>query len=73
MNQTATYNRCICNLTPEVRDILKILWKRGEIALFHNILLPVVRFLCLSRDQIIASRQAIVRDKRGRDNESTVH
>ena len=22
----------ICNLTPEVRDILKILWKRGEIA-----------------------------------------
>ena len=27
------------NLTPEVRDILKIFWKRGEIAppLFHNI------------------------------------
>ena len=23
----------ICNLTPEVRDILRILWKRGEIAL----------------------------------------
>ena len=40
-------------LTPEVRDTLKILWKRGEIAplgaispLFHNILLPVVRFPC---------------------------
>ena len=25
-------NKWICNLTPEVRDILKILWKRGEIA-----------------------------------------
>ena len=31
----------------KLRDILKILWKRGEIApLFHNILLPVVRFPC---------------------------
>ena len=60
MNRTATFNKWICNLTPEVRDILKILWKRGEIGaispLFHNILLPVVRFSCLSRDQIIASR-----------------
>ena len=25
MNRTATFNKCICNLTPEVRDILKIL------------------------------------------------
>ena len=32
MNRTATFNKCICNLTPEVRDILKILLKRGEIA-----------------------------------------
>ena len=32
MNRTATFNKCICNLTPEVRDILKILWKKGEIA-----------------------------------------
>ena len=71
MNRTATFNKCICNLTPEVRDILKILWKRGEIAsLFPNILLPVVRFSCLSRNQIIASRYAVIRDKRFRDNES---
>ena len=64
MNRKATFNKCICNLTPEVTDILKILWKRGEIApkegaissLFHNILLPVVRFSCLSRDQIITLR-----------------
>ena len=48
MNRSATFNKCICNLTPEVRDILKILWKRGEIALsppFHNILLPVIIFM----------------------------
>ena len=31
MNRTATFNKCICNLTPEITDILKILWKRGEI------------------------------------------
>ena len=24
----------VCNFTPEVRDILKIMWKRGEIAPF---------------------------------------
>ena len=42
----------------EVRDILKLLWKRGEIAflLFSTIFLPVVRFLFLGRDQIFTSR-----------------
>ena len=30
--QTTTFHKWICNLTPENRDILKILWKRGEIA-----------------------------------------
>ena len=32
-NQTTTFNKWVCNLTPEVRDtcILKILWKTGEI------------------------------------------
>ena len=25
-----TFNKCICNWTHEVRDILKILWKSGE-------------------------------------------
>ena len=34
-------------VTPEVTDILKILWKRKEIApLFYNILSLVVRFPC---------------------------
>ena len=32
LNQTATFSKWICNVTPEVVDILKILWKRGEIA-----------------------------------------
>ena len=32
INRTVTVNKGICNLTPEVRDILKILWKREEIA-----------------------------------------
>ena len=32
INRTITFNKWICNLIPEVRDILKILWKRGEIA-----------------------------------------
>ena len=39
----STFNKWICNSTPEIRDILKILWKRGAISpLFHNILIPVV-------------------------------
>ena len=63
MNRTATFNKCMCNLTPEVRVILKnIVEKRRNCSLgalsplFHNILVPVVRFPYLSRDQIIASR-----------------
>ena len=69
--QVMTFNKytyiCICKWTLDVKDILKILWKRGEIApnfsslgaispLFHNIFLRVVRFSCLGRDQIFTSR-----------------
>ena len=32
INRTTAFNKCICNWTLEVRDILKILWKKGEIA-----------------------------------------
>ena len=57
INRAAAFNKCICNWTLEVRDMLKILWKRGAISpLFHNILLPVIRFSCLGRDQIFTSR-----------------
>ena len=31
-NPTTTFNKYICNWRFEVRDVLKILWKRGEIA-----------------------------------------
>ena len=51
INRTTTFHKCISNLTPEVGDVLKILWKKGEIApqehfflLFHNILSPVLDF-----------------------------
>ena len=57
INRTTTFHKWINNLMPEFRDILKILWKRGEIApLFHNILLPIVRISCQNRDQIFTSR-----------------
>ena len=53
MNRTMAFNKCICNWTLEVRDIVKI----GAISpLFHNIMFPVIRFSCLGRDQILTSR-----------------
>ena len=43
--RTTTFNKYICNWTHEVRDILKILWKRGEISpLFHNIFYLLLDF-----------------------------
>ena len=41
----------MCNWTPEVRDILKILWKRGAISPFPQYFLHVIRFSCLGSDQ----------------------
>ena len=47
INPTTTFNRMNLEFDSQVRDILKILWNRGEIApLFPNILLPVGRSLC---------------------------
>ena len=37
MNRATAFNNCICNWTLEVRDILKLLWKRGEFLLFSTI------------------------------------
>ena len=56
--QTSTFNKWIL----EVRGILKILRKRGEIApeeqflLFSTIFFTVFRFSCLSRDKNFISR-----------------
>ena len=41
--------------------------------LFHNVMLPVVRFSCLNRDQIFTLRKAVIQEKRGRDNESRLY
>ena len=53
INWTASFLNWICNLTPKVGHILKILRKKrrncslGAISpLFHIILLPVFRFVC---------------------------
>ena len=58
INRTTTFHKWICNLTPEIRDILKILWKR-EIAPKEQFLLcsTIFRYLllvslCLNRDLI---------------------
>ena len=50
INQTTTLNKWICNLTPEDRDILKILWKRGEIAPKEQFLLFSTIFCYLILD-----------------------
>ena len=46
--RTTTFNKYICNWTLEVEDVLKILWKRGEIGaispLFHNIFYLLLDF-----------------------------
>ena len=49
-----TFNKYICNKILEVRDILKIIG--SNFSSFPQYFLPVVRFSCLSRDQIFTSR-----------------
>ena len=50
VNRTTTFHKWICNLTPEDRDILKILWKRGEIAPKEQFLLFSTIFCYMSLD-----------------------
>ena len=87
INPTTTFNKWICNLTPEVRLYWKYCGKQEKLLLknivqkrrncssgaisplFHNILLPVLRIPCKNRDQNFTSIKAVIRDKRGRDNE----
>ena len=45
--QTTTFNKYVCNWTLDVRDILKILWKRGEIAPYEQFLhFSTIFFTC---------------------------
>ena len=59
--------------------MLKIVWKRGEIAPEEQFLLLSTIFsylmieLLLNGDQIFSSRQAVIRDNRSRDNESRLY
>ena len=73
INWRTIFHKWICNFTSEVRDILKILWKKGDItpsSSFPQYFVTVVWFSCLNRVQIFTSRIAVIRDKRSRDNES---
>ena len=45
-----TFNKCVCILTPNFRDVLKILWKRGEIAPKEQFLLFSTIFCYLLLD-----------------------
>ena len=45
-----TFNKYMCNWTLEIRDILKILWKRGEIAPLEQFLLFSTIFFYLLSD-----------------------
>ena len=52
-------------MTPEVRDILKILWKRGEIAPKEQFLLFSTIFCCLLEDLRVKTGTSFsLRDKR---------
>ena len=55
----------ICNLTPEVIDILNILWKRGEITTKEQLLLFSTMFCDLFLDlQVKTGTRISLRDKR---------
>ena len=78
--RTTTFNKYMCNWTLKIWTYIEnIVEKRrncslGAISpLFHNIFLPVIRFSCLGKDQIFTSRQAVIRDKRGRNNENQLY
>ena len=64
INHTTTFNKRICNLTPEDREKLKILWKR-EIAPQEQFLLFSTIFCYLLLDfPIKTGTRFSVRDKR---------
>ena len=63
--KTATFYKRICNLNPEVRDILKILWKRRGIAPQEQFLPCSTIFIYLLLDFYVKSGARFsLRDKR---------
>ena len=72
--RTTTYNEFIGNWALEVRDIVKNIGEKRRNCsspLFHNIFHLLLDFHV--RDKIFTSRYAVIRDKRGRDNESQLY
>ena len=59
INRTTTFNKWICNLTPEVRGILKILWNRGELLLF-----PIIFCYLFLDFHVKTGTRISLRDKR---------
>ena len=53
--RTTKFHKCLCNLTPLVRNILKVLWKSGEIApqeqflLFSTIFCNLILDFCVQQ------------------------
>ena len=65
INQTTTFHKWICNLTPEVTDTFKILQKRGELLLKGNFSCFQQYFCYLFLDfHVKAGTRFSVRDKR---------
>ena len=57
----------VCNLTPGVKDVLKIFWKRGEIAHNHNeqfLLLSTIFCYLLLDFHVKTGTRFSARDKR---------
>ena len=65
MDRPATFHKWICNLAPEVRAVLKILWKRGEIATKEQFFLFSTIFCYLLLDfHVKTGTRFALRDKR---------
>ena len=65
INRITTFHKWICNLTPEDRDVLKILWKRGEIAPMERFLLfSTIFWYLLLQLHVIPGIRFSLRDKR---------
>ena len=65
INRTAKFTNEVCNLTPKVRDVLKIFWKRGEIAHLEQFLLLSTIFCYPLLDfHVKAGTRFSLRDKR---------
>ena len=63
--RTTTSNKYICYWPLEVRDILKILWKRGEIAPYEQFLrFSTISFYLLLDFHVKAGTRFSLRDKR---------